>query len=80
MGDAQTQDYHMENMEEKKRGCKHYERGCCFISPCCQKVFSCRLCHDEAIMDHSLDRHSVTCIVCSLCHTKQDVSNRYVGL
>ena len=27
--------------------CIHYNRGCSFISPCCEKIYPCRHCHDE---------------------------------
>ena len=31
----------------KKIVCIHYNRGCRFVSPCCEKVYPCRHCHDE---------------------------------
>ncbi len=27
--------------------CKHYFRKCNIFAPCCDKEFSCRLCHDQ---------------------------------
>jgi len=65
--------------EVQRRGCKHYARGCSFVSPCCQKIFPCRLCHDEEINDHTLDRHSVISIVCNKCTITQPVSNECTG-
>ncbi|XP_021651582.2 E3 ubiquitin-protein ligase MIEL1 isoform X3 [Hevea brasiliensis] len=29
-------------------GCEHYRRRCKIRAPCCQKIFSCRHCHNEA--------------------------------
>jgi len=42
------------------------------VSPCCDKVYTCRICHDD-IEDHTLDRRSVTHIVCIQCQHKQEV-------
>lgn len=28
------------------KGCKHYQRYCQIVAPCCNKIYSCRLCHD----------------------------------
>ena len=33
--------------KEEKIICHHYERECLIIAPCCNKVFPCRLCHDD---------------------------------
>lgn len=64
--------------------CDHYSRGCSLVAPCCGKVFSCRLCHDDAVeLDrdipikdkHKLDRSSIVEIVCNSCDTRQPVSN-----
>jgi uncharacterized CHY-type Zn-finger protein len=38
--------------------CTHYNRNCSFISPCCNKIYGCRHCHDEIeghIIEKSLD-------------------------
>ncbi|CAH1772445.1 unnamed protein product [Owenia fusiformis] len=53
-------------------GCKHYKRKCAFISPCCGKVYTCRLCHDEKEM-HTIERTSVKQIQCLGCRVKQKV-------
>lgn len=58
-------------------GCQHYQRGCKLVSPCCDKVYSCRLCHDNN-EDHILDRYSVSKIRCNTCDTLQDVSNKCI--
>jgi len=34
-------------MENNRPLCRHYERNCTIISPCCGVAFGCRICHDE---------------------------------
>merc|ERR1719343_1289503 len=29
--------------------CVHYDRRCVVVSPCCNKIFGCRVCHDESV-------------------------------
>ncbi|KAJ0036014.1 hypothetical protein Pint_25052 [Pistacia integerrima] len=29
-------------------GCKHYRRRCKIRAPCCNEIFDCRHCHNEA--------------------------------
>ena len=41
------------------------------MSPCCGRLFQCRLCHDEAIADHAFDRFQVTTVVCKRCDEAQ---------
>ncbi|XP_010421090.1 PREDICTED: E3 ubiquitin-protein ligase MIEL1-like [Camelina sativa] len=62
-------------------GCSHYRRRCKIRAPCCDEVFDCRHCHNEAkdslqieqMHRHELPRHEVSKVVCSLCETEQDV-------
>lgn len=49
-------------------GCKHYARQVRIVSPCCQQVFTCRLCHDEE-SDHNIDRHAIQSMICMHCNT-----------
>ena len=51
-------------------GCKHYRRGSALVFPCCNQVFTCRLCHDEAC-DHEADRYAVQEMVCMHCGERQ---------
>ena len=57
--------------------CIHYNRGCSFVSPCCEKVYPCRHCHDEVedIINikkpHKIDRFNIKKIICNKCDTKQ---------
>nr|GEW54372.1 E3 ubiquitin-protein ligase MIEL1 [Tanacetum cinerariifolium] len=61
-------------------GCKHYRRRCMIRAPCCNEVYDCRHCHNEAanmlkcIYDrHELVRSDVKQVICSVCDTEQPV-------
>ncbi|KAL3334746.1 hypothetical protein AABB24_031129 [Solanum stoloniferum] len=63
-------------------GCEHYRRRCRIRAPCCNEVFDCRHCHNEAtsllrnIYDrHELVRHDVKQVICSVCDTEQPVAH-----
>ena len=68
-----------------RHGCKHYRRRCAIVAPCCDRVFPCRFCHDEAedaagnaslqamSRQHTIDRYAVREVVCSLCQHRQPV-------
>jgi len=58
--------------EDQDYGCEHYKRKCKLVTPCCDKVYTCRFCHDEK-EDHTLNRKNVTELMCSVCETKQPV-------
>lgn len=61
--------------------CKHYERGCIIYADCCNKYYSCRICHDEEVNGHTLDsRKDVNKIRCKVCNTEQGVSNRCINV
>lgn len=62
--------------EQAVLGCPHYRRACKIRAPCCQKLFTCRLCHDHA-SDHTMDRGEVTEMLCMRCGTLQPV-HRYI--
>ncbi|KAK4568395.1 hypothetical protein RGQ29_003971 [Quercus rubra] len=47
-------------------GCKHYMRNCKLFASCCNKLYTCRRCHDE-VADHSMDRKSITKMMCMKC-------------
>ncbi|GJN15135.1 hypothetical protein PR202_gb02028 [Eleusine coracana subsp. coracana] len=36
-------------------GCEHYKRNCKLVSACCNKLFTCRFCHDK-VSDHTMER------------------------
>ncbi|KAG6435165.1 hypothetical protein SASPL_100034 [Salvia splendens] len=46
-----------------QHGCDHYRRRCKLKAPCCDQIFTCRHCHNEAT------------VVCAICNTEQQVSN-----
>ncbi|KAK3189796.1 hypothetical protein Dsin_029357 [Dipteronia sinensis] len=43
-------------------GCRHYRRRCKIRAPCCNEMFECRHCHNEAV------------VICSVCDTEQPVA------
>lgn len=45
-------------------------------SPCCGKVYKCRVCHDEQEF-HKIDRFKVKEVICRTCSTRQPVRNVY---
>jgi uncharacterized CHY-type Zn-finger protein len=59
--------------------CVHYERNCSIVAPCCNRVFGCRICHDElSPAGHPpVNRYLIREAVCKRCNTRQRVS--YVG-
>jgi RING finger and CHY zinc finger domain-containing protein 1 len=62
--------------------CKHYNRNCKLLANCCNKVFECRICHDEYYENrkdyHILNRHKIEEIVCNICNTKQSISKKCI--
>lgn len=57
-------DISLNGIEEKLYGCEHYKRKCSLISPCCNQMFVCRLCHDEEKDDNEPDykkAHKMQC-------------------
>ncbi|CAK9797641.1 RING finger and CHY zinc finger domain-containing protein 1 [Anthophora quadrimaculata] len=53
-------------------GCEHYKRRSKFVTPCCNKVYTCRFCHDKE-ETHTVNRKEVTELICVLCDTRQPV-------
>ncbi|XP_056166806.1 probable E3 ubiquitin-protein ligase RZFP34 isoform X1 [Syzygium oleosum] len=62
-------------------GCSHYRRRCRIRAPCCNEIYDCRHCHNEAKNSinvdqkdrHDMPRHEVSQVICSLCGTEQQV-------
>ncbi|XP_030514955.1 probable E3 ubiquitin-protein ligase RZFP34 isoform X2 [Rhodamnia argentea] len=62
-------------------GCSHYRRRCRIRAPCCNEIYDCRHCHNEANNSinvdqkdrHDMPRHEVSQVICSLCGTEQQV-------
>ncbi|KAH0822297.1 hypothetical protein GEV33_000494 [Tenebrio molitor] len=53
-------------------GCSHYIRKCKLVTPCCDKVYICRCCHDEN-EEHTVNRRAVTELICACCGLRQPV-------
>ncbi|CAH1415079.1 unnamed protein product [Lactuca virosa] len=73
----------MERLDYGKMGygCKHYRRRCMIRAPCCNEIFGCRHCHNEATNmlnspsdRHDLVRYDVKHVICSVCDTEQPVA------
>jgi len=45
----------IQNEEKEILGCKHYQRKCKLQANCCQKIVTCRFCHDD-VEDHNIVR------------------------
>ncbi|KAH9605249.1 hypothetical protein KSS87_002437, partial [Heliosperma pusillum] len=52
--------------EKKILGCEHYKRNCKLQAACCDKLFTCRFCHDK-VSDHSMDRKVTSDMMCMQC-------------
>lgn len=65
---------------EANAACVHYERNCNIVAPCCQRVFGCRICHDElSESGHPpMNRFLIQQVVCKNCNTQQAVSNQCI--
>jgi CHY zinc finger len=61
---------------EGNAACVHYERSCNIVAPCCNRVFGCRICHDElSPSGHPpMNRFLIREVVCKLCNTRQAAS------
>lgn len=62
-------------------GCDHYRRRCRIRAPCCNRLFTCRHCHNETMSSlsnpkeqHELVRRDVKQVVCAVCDTEQPVA------
>ncbi|KAG6431873.1 hypothetical protein SASPL_103443 [Salvia splendens] len=44
-----------------QHGCDHYRRRCKLKAPCCDQIFTCRHCHNEATstLSNPRDRHAI---------------------
>ncbi|KAL9227395.1 hypothetical protein vseg_003086 [Gypsophila vaccaria] len=48
-------------------GCRHYKQNCKLVAPCCNRIVTCRRCHEEEISDHVMERKSITQMMCMKC-------------
>ncbi|WOL11715.1 hypothetical protein Cni_G20479 [Canna indica] len=58
--------------EKQIFGCEHYKRNCKLLAACCNKLFTCRFCHDK-VSDHSMDRKATSEMMCMRCLKVQPV-------
>jgi uncharacterized CHY-type Zn-finger protein len=60
--------------------CVHYERNCNIVAPCCNRIYGCRICHDElSPPGHPpLDRFLIREVICKNCNTRQAATNQCV--
>jgi len=56
--------------------CEHYQCECVIIAFCCKRPFGCRVCHDEHIADHKIDRFATAEVICKQCDLRQPVTNQ----
>ncbi|XP_063931649.1 RING finger and CHY zinc finger domain-containing protein 1-like [Zophobas morio] len=53
--------------------CPHYVRDNEIKAECCGRFYGCRLCHDEKVSDHTIDRFSTKKMRCKHCGFVQKV-------
>jgi CHY zinc finger len=63
-------------LDQESSTCVHYERNCSIVAPCCNRVFGCRVCHDElSLSGHPpMDRFAIREVVCKKCNIRQPAS------
>ncbi|KAK8933786.1 hypothetical protein KSP39_PZI016072 [Platanthera zijinensis] len=59
--------------EKKTYGCEHYKRNCKLLAACCNKLFTCRFCHDK-VSDHSMERKATSEMMCMQCLNIQPIA------
>ncbi|CAA3025632.1 E3 ubiquitin- ligase MIEL1-like [Olea europaea subsp. europaea] len=45
---SSVEDEYIMDMGSENYGCSHYRRRCKIIAPCCNEIFDCRHCHNDA--------------------------------
>ncbi|KAJ0536424.1 putative transcription factor C2H2 family [Helianthus annuus] len=53
-------------------GCEHYKRNCKLVASCCNKLYTCRFCHDD-VNDHPMDRKATSMMMCMKCLIVQPI-------
>ncbi|KAK3041461.1 hypothetical protein RJ639_000438 [Escallonia herrerae] len=73
---------HDQDFGKMLHGCEHYRRRCKLCAPCCDQIFACRHCHNEAASAlsnpkdrHGLVRRDVKQVVCAVCDTEQQAAH-----
>ncbi|KAL5228336.1 hypothetical protein ABZP36_016601 [Zizania latifolia] len=62
------------DQENQIFGCEHYKRNCKLVAACCNKLFTCRFCHDK-ISDHMMERKATQEMMCMVCLKVQPVGS-----
>lgn len=59
--------------DQESSTCVHYERNCNIVAPCCNRVYGCRVCHDELSQTGhpQLNRFTIREVVCKKCNQRQ---------
>lgn len=65
-GGVYEEEYVVLNDGRRVFGCKHYQRSCKIVASCCQRLYMCRLCHDER-ENHAMDRTLTKDMLCLYC-------------
>ncbi|KAI3867932.1 hypothetical protein MKW92_013358 [Papaver armeniacum] len=80
--EADSADNERLDFEKMVHGCEHYRRRCRIRAPCCNEIYHCRHCHNEAtsLLSNPKDRHElvrrdVTQVICAVCDTEQEVAH-----
>uniref|UniRef100_A0ACD5VKC1 Uncharacterized protein n=1 Tax=Avena sativa TaxID=4498 RepID=A0ACD5VKC1_AVESA len=60
------------DQEKQIFGCEHYKRNCKLVAACCNKLFTCRFCHDK-VSDHTMERKATQEMMCMVCLKVQPV-------
>lgn len=77
--DDRRKTYVTDKNGNRRLGCKHYIRACKIRAVCCNRLYTCRLCHDDAEKTHIMDRSATTEILCMRCDTLQPVSAKCIN-
>uniref|UniRef100_A0A804QTV3 Zinc finger protein n=1 Tax=Zea mays TaxID=4577 RepID=A0A804QTV3_MAIZE len=62
------------DQEKQIYGCEHYKRNCKLVAACCNKLFTCRFCHDK-VSDHTMERKATQEMMCMVCLKIQPVGS-----
>jgi len=79
--DTELQNQEIDEVPTTIYGCEHYLRRCKIVSPCCQMVYPCRICHDEIEyvyqtdekIKHKINRYDIKEVICTNCNKQQSV-------
>lgn len=53
-------------------GCGHYKRNCKLVAACCNRLYTCRRCHDD-VADHTMERKATAKMMCMECLVIQPI-------